>query len=212
MTEWSDIRLAIALTTCLLVPSPAVGPAGGRQCHRARRGAREPLRGMIADSRWSSSRIRLSFKDRRESQWVPSCYGRGCGPCPTRRGEASRILYARDIAAVIATVLTDPLDRHAGRIHLVTGPAALSFGEVAATFSRVLGRSVRYRNLEDEQLKTGLLAAGQSEWQATALVELNVYARQGHASVVTDAVERIAGRSATTLGQWLRDHAALFSG
>jgi uncharacterized protein YbjT (DUF2867 family) len=117
---------------------------------------------------------------------------------------------ARDIAAVIAAVLTSPLDRHAGRIHLVTGPAALSFDQVAETFSRVLERPVRYRNLSDEQLKAGLLGAGQDEWQATALVELNTYARQGHASVVTETVERITGRPARTLEQWLRDHAAVF--
>jgi len=117
---------------------------------------------------------------------------------------------ARDIAAVIAATLTDSLDRHAGRIHLVTGPAALNFDHVAETFSRVLAKPVRYRNLGDDQLKAGLVAAGQSEWQATALVELNTYARQGHASVVTDTVERLTGRPARTLEQWLRDHAAPF--
>jgi len=117
---------------------------------------------------------------------------------------------ARDIAAVIASILTDPTDRHAGQIHLVTGPAALSFDEVAATFSRILRRPVRYQPLSDGQLKTGLLAAGQSGWQATALVELNTYARQGHASVVTDTVERTTGRRATTLEQWIQDHTAAF--
>ena len=117
---------------------------------------------------------------------------------------------ARDIAAVIAATLTDPLDRHAGRIHLVTGPAALSFDHVAETFSRVLQTPVRYRNLSDEQLKAGLLGAGQNEWLATALVELNAYARHGHASVVTDTVECITGRPARSLEQWLRDHTAPF--
>src|SRR5262247_2972536 len=118
----------------------------------------------------------------------------------------------RDIAAVIVAALTDPPDRHAGQVHLVTGPAALSFDDVAGIFSRLLQRPVRYQPLSDEQLRTGLLAAGQSEWQAAALVELNTYARQGHASVVTDTVERITGRPASTLEQWLRDHAAAFQG
>ena len=118
---------------------------------------------------------------------------------------------ARDIAAVIAKVLTEPLDRHAGRIHLVTGPAALTFDQVAETLTRILGRPVRYRNLSDDELKAGLLGAGQDEWQATALVELNTYARQGHASVVTDTVERITGRAARSLDQWASDHASAFS-
>src|SRR5262249_37770523 len=45
---------------------------------------------------------------------------------------------ARDIGRVIAATLTEPIDRHASRVHLVTGPAALTFAEVAATLSRVL--------------------------------------------------------------------------
>src|SRR5215470_723035 len=74
---------------------------------------------------------------------------------------------ARDIAAVIVAVLTDPPDRHAGRIHLVTGPAALSFDQVAETLTQVLRRPVRYRDLSDYELKAGLLGSGQDEWQAT---------------------------------------------
>jgi uncharacterized protein YbjT (DUF2867 family) len=117
---------------------------------------------------------------------------------------------ARDIASVIAAALTERIDHHAGKVHLITGPAALTFAEVAETFSAVLGRPVRYVNLTDEQLMAGLLASGQSKWQATALVELNTYARQGHASVVTDTVERVGGRPARTLEQWIRDRAAEF--
>ena len=117
---------------------------------------------------------------------------------------------ARDIAAVIVATLTDPGDRHAGRVHVVTGSTDLSFDEVAGAFSRILRRSVRGQPLSDEQLKASLLAAGQSEWQATALVELNAYARQGHASMVTDTVERITGRPARPLERWLQDHAAAF--
>jgi uncharacterized protein YbjT (DUF2867 family) len=117
---------------------------------------------------------------------------------------------ARDIASVITATLTEPIDRHAGSIHLLTGPAALTFAQVAETISRVVGRAVRYVDLTDEQLKAGLLASGQPEWQATALVELNTYARQGHASVVTDTVERVGGRAARPLEQWVREHATTF--
>src|SRR5262245_11052058 len=117
---------------------------------------------------------------------------------------------AQDIASVIATALTEPIERHAGRIHLVTGPDALTLAEVAETLARVLERPVRYVNLTDEQLKAGLLASGQPEWQATAMVELNNYAQQGHASVVTDTVERVTGRPARRLDRWARDHAPAF--
>ncbi len=115
---------------------------------------------------------------------------------------------ARDIASVVAMTLAEPIDRHAGSIHLVTGPRALTFAHVGEVLSRVLERSVRYIDLTDEQFRAGLLASGQRDWQATALVELNRYARQGHASIVTDTVERITGHAARTLLQWVQDHAA----
>src|SRR5215813_13590146 len=50
---------------------------------------------------------------------------------------------ARDIAAVIATALTGPIARHAGTVYLVTGPAALTFAEVADTLSRTVAAPVR---------------------------------------------------------------------
>ena len=117
---------------------------------------------------------------------------------------------ARDIARVIAATLTEPTDRHAGRVHLLTGPAAVTFSEVAETLTRVLERPVRHVDLTDEQLKSALRASGQSEWQATALIELNSYARQGHVSVVTDTVERVTGQAPRSLEQWARDHIGLF--
>ena len=117
---------------------------------------------------------------------------------------------ARDIASVITSTLTDPLERHASRIHLVTGPAALTFDEIATVCSHFIRAPVRYVNLTGEQLKAGLLASGQPEWQAAALLELNAYARQGHASVVTDTVQRLTGRPARTLEEWFRDYAHAF--
>lgn len=119
---------------------------------------------------------------------------------------------AHDIGRVIATTLTEPIDRHAGRVHLVTGPAAVTFAEIADTLSRVLAIPVRYVNLTDEQFKAGAIGSGQPEWLATALTELNTYARQGHSSVVTDTVERVTGRAPSTFEQWTRENGSALLG
>jgi uncharacterized protein YbjT (DUF2867 family) len=119
---------------------------------------------------------------------------------------------ARDIGRVIAATLTEPIDRHVSRVHLVTGPAALTFAEVADTLSQVLAIPVRYVDLTDEQFKAGAIASGQPEWLATALVELNTYARQGHSSVVTNTVERVTGRAPGTIEQWAREHVSALLG
>jgi hypothetical protein len=71
---------------------------------------------------------------------------------------------------------------------------------------------VRYVDVTDEQFKAGAIASGQPEWLATALVELNTYARHGHSSVVTDTVERVTGRAPSTIEQWAREIASALLG
>jgi uncharacterized protein YbjT (DUF2867 family) len=50
-----------------------------------------------------------------------------------------------DVARVVVGALADPA-RHVGKTYRPTGPRLLSPDEIAATFSRVLGRPVRYQN------------------------------------------------------------------
>jgi hypothetical protein len=118
---------------------------------------------------------------------------------------------ARDIAAVIAATLTDPLDRHGGGIHLLTGPAAFSFDHVAERRSRG-SWSARF-DTGTSGMTTSRPGCGRPVKRSdrpAAVVELNANARQGHATVVTDPIERTTGRAAGTLEPWLRDHAAAF--
>jgi uncharacterized protein YbjT (DUF2867 family) len=130
----------------------------------------------------------------------------------TLGGARASHVDARDIGRVIVTMLTEPIDRHAGRVHLITGPAAVTFAEIADTLSQVLAIPVRYVNLTDEQFKAGAIGSGQPEWLATALTELNIYARQGHSSVVTDTVERVTGRAPSTVEAWARENASALLG
>jgi NAD(P)H dehydrogenase (quinone) len=76
--------------------------------------------------------------------------------------------------------------------------------------SRFRGRVRANVDLTGDQLKAGFVAVGQRDWQATALVEMNAYARQGHASMVTDTVQRITGRPTRTLERWAQEHASAF--
>src|SRR3954468_23846487 len=77
----------------------------------------------------------------------------------------------RDIAAVTAHVLAE--DGHEGRAYDVTGPAALGYADVAATFARVLGRPVSYVDVPPAAAKQGMVAGGMPEWVADALNELS---------------------------------------
>jgi uncharacterized protein YbjT (DUF2867 family) len=115
---------------------------------------------------------------------------------------------ARDIGAVGARVLTGP--GHDGKAYELTGPAALTYGQVAQILSRALGREIRYVPLSPEQYRQAAVAAGTPEAYADALVDLNRYYAEGKASVVTPAVRQITGREPIAFEQFARDHADKF--
>lgn len=113
----------------------------------------------------------------------------------------------RDIAAVAAVALTET--GHEGQIYDVTGPEALSYGDVAAAISRAQGRDVTYVDVPDDAVRSALLGVGLNEWMAGALVDLYVdYKRSGtdgYAAQVTDTVTRLTGRPARALSDLLAE-------
>jgi len=120
---------------------------------------------------------------------------------------------ARDIAAVAAAALTEPIERHAGEIYLITGPERLTWAEIAERFSRVLGRPVRHVNVPDDAYRDSMTRqGGMPPWQAQAVLELEVRCRTGDFSALTDVAERIGGRRPGTIDDFIRRHATSFGG
>jgi len=118
------------------------------------------------------------------------------------------MIDVRDIAAVAVAALVDP--GHMGKTYEITGPAALSFAEVAATLSDALGKSVRYVAIPNEAANAGMIASGMPEWQARAVAELTEWFTTGATSRTTDTVREITGRPPIPLEQFAREHADAF--
>jgi uncharacterized protein YbjT (DUF2867 family) len=130
----------------------------------------------------------------------------GSGTFYVNAGQARiSMVDTRDVAAVAAAVLTEP--GHAGARYDVTGPEALSYADVAAKLTSVLGRQVTYVSAPDDAVRQGLLGAGLHEWFANALVGLyQDYRRSGtsgYAAQVTGTVQRLTGRPASSLDNLL---------
>ena len=133
-----------------------------------------------------------------------------------RAGDVVRYVYAafeeslldeRDLAAVGARALLS--DDLLGRRLMLSGPQSLSHAELVATIGEVIGRPLRFQEVEPEVLKRGMIANGFAEPFVTAL--LARYAREvGQAAPVTGEVERILGRPARTYAEWVADHADAF--
>lgn len=122
-------------------------------------------------------------------------------------GARISMTHTRDVAAVAAVALTEP--GHEGASHDITGPAALTYGDVAASLSDVLGRKITYVDVPDDAVRRSLLGFGLDAWLVEGLIELyQDYRRSGssgYASVVTDTVVRITGRAPRSIADLLAE-------
>ncbi len=109
---------------------------------------------------------------------------------------ARSLVFRDDIAAAAAGAL---LMAEGQQIVDVSGPAALSYAEIAAIFSRVSGRPVKAVEISPEAQLEGMGKAGVPAVDAQALTGLDVAARRGLLAIVGDGVQRFAGREPQSL-------------
>src|SRR6202047_669480 len=68
-------------------------------------------------------------------------------------------IVAEDQARVIVGILEDPAS-HRGKIYPLYGPVEFTYQETAQVLSRVLGKSVEYKQVDFEEFQTALQARG----------------------------------------------------
>jgi uncharacterized protein YbjT (DUF2867 family) len=125
-------------------------------------------------------------------------------------GDARQSLVdVRDIASVAVAALTE--SGHEGKTYEITGPEALSMNGVAATFSRVLGRPIKYVNVPPEAAKDSMIKAGMPAWNAAAVTELYGVFATGRYARTTDAVEKTTGKKPIAFEQFVREMVEAFS-
>jgi len=118
------------------------------------------------------------------------------------------MIHPDDIAGVATHALLAPTWEQQSLV--ITGPEALTYGEMAAQLAAVLGRPVAFEAISDEQARERLLATGMPAALADGLVGLWRSVREGIVSKVTDTVERVTGRKARTFESWARENVAAF--
>jgi uncharacterized protein YbjT (DUF2867 family) len=116
----------------------------------------------------------------------------------------------RDIVDAAVAVLTS--SGHEGKSYILTGPAAISFHDVAATFSKVLGKDVKYISVPGEAALDSMLGIGMPEWIAKGYVELFEGFSENFANRATDNVAILTGHPARSFEQFARDFAQVFDG
>jgi uncharacterized protein YbjT (DUF2867 family) len=128
---------------------------------------------------------------------------------PAGRGKTS-FVDSRDVAEVAVSVMREPAD-HLGKAHVLTGPEALDYHAVAAIFSEVLGRPIRYA--EPSFPRFWRTVGPRVTWD-TLLFMSGVYwlTRAGKNAPMTDTLGQLLGRHPRTMREFVADHAQRFTG
>jgi uncharacterized protein YbjT (DUF2867 family) len=114
----------------------------------------------------------------------------------------------RDVATVILRVLTG--DGHSNQSYDLTGPELLTMEEVAACFSRVLGRTIAYVDQPMDEFRARLASARLAPWRIDAVCKEFAAIAAGAIDHTTGTMARLLGRPPTSLEAFVREHLTLY--
>ena len=135
---------------------------------------------------------------------------RGRIELPFGRGKTNPVSTA-DVARVVAAVLDDP-EPHLGRIYELTGPRSQDMYEIAREYSDALNREIAYLDILPEDWERELKRARLPEHLTHHLVTMAELNRAGRYDRMTDGVERVTGRPAMSVREFVSHHADEFGG
>ncbi|WP_419913157.1 hypothetical protein [Hoeflea sp.] len=115
-----------------------------------------------------------------------------------------------DVAAAAEAVIFN--QNHHGHIYTLTGPAAHSFGDVAGQLSERLGHKVGFASPPAFAARIVLpFITGMPRWQSSLVVDLLSAMKAGAQEPVSDHVERLTGRPARPVEDFISDNLDAFT-
>ncbi len=120
------------------------------------------------------------------------------------------MIDARDVAAVAASIAAAP-DGHEAKTYLLTGPALISYADVADELSRLLGRTITFRVQSPEQDRQAMIQAGIPAPIAAMNAQAFGLVADGDAAWLSPDVAALLGRPARSFAHFAADHAGAFS-
>ncbi len=118
------------------------------------------------------------------------------------------MIDVRDIVDAAFAVLTG--SGHEGKSYILTGPAAISFYDVARSFSNALGKDVKYVSVPGEAALKFMIDVGLPKWIAEGYLELDKGFADNFANSVTENVPILTGHPARSFDQFASDFAQVF--
>jgi uncharacterized protein YbjT (DUF2867 family) len=113
------------------------------------------------------------------------------------------LVAADDVARAAAVVLIER--EESGVNYELTGPAAVTMAEMAATMTEVLGRAIAYEDMREDEFRKLLVEEGGVPEDVVDIQVLLHFAawKRGDAEIVTDTYRELTGEDPTSLAHWL---------
>jgi len=115
---------------------------------------------------------------------------------------------SRDVGKFIAHVFTTA--GHEGQSYDVTSPDLLKFSEVAALFSKELGRPITYVPQDPADYRAMLGRFVKSPWHLDAVCGIFAEIAAGYTAKPTDTFKRVTGQEPMTTAGFIREFRAVF--
>jgi len=127
----------------------------------------------------------------------------------TAPGGVNALIDSEDVVDVVVQVLRDPSKR--GGTHVLTGPEALSWADVASAMSAVAGRTITYEAISTSARRDQLRSAGLAEWRVDLLLGIDELNRHSVYGIPNDRVCELAGHPPRRIEEFLRRHQAVIT-
>src|SRR5712691_1631014 len=141
---------------------------------------------------------------------APSIRDRDRIELPFGRGKTSPVAGA-DVAQVVAAVLADPVP-HLGLIYELTGPQSQDMDGIAREFSEALNREIMYSDISPEEWEQKLKTYKLPEHLMGHLLTMGALHRAGRYDRQADGVQRLTGRPAISVREFVSLYAEEFGG
>lgn len=129
---------------------------------------------------------------------------------PFGEGKTSPVA-ASDVAQVVTAILADPAP-HTERLYELTGPLSQDLHGMAREFSAALNRGIVYADVPAGDWERELRGAGLPEHVTRHIVTMGELHRAGRYDRQADGVERVTGRPAMSVTEFVSLHAEAFGG
>jgi uncharacterized protein YbjT (DUF2867 family) len=130
---------------------------------------------------------------------------------PAGDGKVS-FVDVRDIASLAVEALTKNNNgRHNGKAYNITGPEAISYGDVARILSEQLRKKISYVNISEDDARKGMKETGWDDWTIDYMMELFNIIRMGYLSQVSSVIEDVTGKRAISFDQFVEDYSKAFT-